>query len=319
MRIGVVLVTCNRLACLRQALAAYERQTRLPDRVIVVDNHSTDGTAQFLAEWQAAPRNTDYQVCRLAENLGGAGGFAHGLEESLRQSFDWVLAADDDACPGADYLALLEAAALGNGAVADGEPADGEPAAVAGRVVNGGKTDLWHRRRIHRGLLRVREVPVAEEEYTQEVFPIDEFSYVGVLLNCRAMARVGVTDAGYFLHYDDTEHALRLGAGGALLCVPGAVIHHDTPVAPGQITWKHYYSLRNFLHMLGAHFPPRYCRVEALVQYLKKGSLLAALLRGRTREERRLCRAAIADGLRGRRGRHKLYAPGWQPGKGGAP
>ena len=44
-------------------------QTRPPDHVLVVDNASTDGTAEMLRE-----EFPQVEVLRLPENQGGAGG-----------------------------------------------------------------------------------------------------------------------------------------------------------------------------------------------------------------------------------------------------
>lgn len=52
MEICVVLVTFNRLNCLKKALDEFEKQTYLPKRLIVVNNSSTDGTAEYLSEWK---------------------------------------------------------------------------------------------------------------------------------------------------------------------------------------------------------------------------------------------------------------------------
>ena len=49
MDICVVLVTYNRCEALEKTLAAYAAQTRSPRAILVVDNHSTDGTAALPA------------------------------------------------------------------------------------------------------------------------------------------------------------------------------------------------------------------------------------------------------------------------------
>ena len=48
MKIGAVVVTYNRLDKLKKALESFEKQLYLPAYVIVADNASTDGTAQYL-------------------------------------------------------------------------------------------------------------------------------------------------------------------------------------------------------------------------------------------------------------------------------
>ena len=70
---AVVVVTRNRLELLKTCVAALRGQTRQPDEIIVVDNDSNDGTA----EWLAAQKNLT--VVRQ-QNTGGAGGFYEGSD-----------------------------------------------------------------------------------------------------------------------------------------------------------------------------------------------------------------------------------------------
>lgn len=78
LRVAAVVVTYNRLPLLRQCLAALKNQTVSPAAVWVVDNASTDGTAQAVQAMQFPQlvyRNT-------GKNLGGAGDF---LTECVRR------------------------------------------------------------------------------------------------------------------------------------------------------------------------------------------------------------------------------------------
>ena len=48
MKVNCVIVTYNRLALLKECLAAIEKQTYPIHKVIVIDNCSTDGTKEYL-------------------------------------------------------------------------------------------------------------------------------------------------------------------------------------------------------------------------------------------------------------------------------
>ena len=74
MHVSAVVVTRNRRALLVECLAALATQSRPPDRIIVVDNASTDGTVELLKE-----RYPEVEVLVLASNQGGAGGFHEGI------------------------------------------------------------------------------------------------------------------------------------------------------------------------------------------------------------------------------------------------
>ena len=93
--VTAVVVTYNRLPLLRRCLAALQAQTAQGLRVLVVDNASADGTAEYL-KTLAMPG----LVCRiLTENLGGAGGFAYGMQAAAELGCKAVWLMDDDTLP----------------------------------------------------------------------------------------------------------------------------------------------------------------------------------------------------------------------------
>jgi len=104
-RIGVVavVVTWNRAELLVRSLFAILGQTAPPDRVLVVDNASTDETASVLGR-QFDDR---VDVISLRENVGGAGGFAAGIVRALEYRPDAVWLMDDDTIPEPTALQAL--------------------------------------------------------------------------------------------------------------------------------------------------------------------------------------------------------------------
>ena len=106
--VAIVVVTYNRadlLAVMLDGLAALERPA---DAVIVVDNASTDHTADVLAAW-VSTGSTDgtRQVITAEKNLGGAGGFHRGVRTAYQQGFDRIWLMDDDVVPAPDCLTVL--------------------------------------------------------------------------------------------------------------------------------------------------------------------------------------------------------------------
>ncbi len=101
----MVVVTHNRRQLLAASLEAIFGQSRLPDRVHVIDNASDDGTADMVTD-----RFPTTSLNRLTSNTGGAGGFAAGLAFALDDGADLVWLMDDDTVPAPNALAeLLEA------------------------------------------------------------------------------------------------------------------------------------------------------------------------------------------------------------------
>ncbi len=100
MKIGAVIVTYNRLECLKRCVAAVREQSRPPDEIIVINNGSTDGTLPWLSEQPGL-------VVVTQENLGGAGGFHSGFKHAFERGHDWVWCMDDDGVPALDCLEQL--------------------------------------------------------------------------------------------------------------------------------------------------------------------------------------------------------------------
>src|ERR1700693_3664837 len=95
-----VVVTHDRLLLLQECIQAIQEQTHKVCEIIVVDNGSSDGTAEWLAGQQKLT------VISQA-NLGGAGGFNAGIRKAHDRGADWIWCLDDDTIPQADCLEKL--------------------------------------------------------------------------------------------------------------------------------------------------------------------------------------------------------------------
>ena len=105
--IAAVVVTFNRKELLIECLAALRSQHRPVDRIIIVDNASTDGTQDLLVE-NGVLSAPDVDYIRLRENEGGAGGFYWGIRYAFEKGADWIWLMDDDVEPVPDALEALE-------------------------------------------------------------------------------------------------------------------------------------------------------------------------------------------------------------------
>jgi len=133
--ICAVVVTYNREKLLLDCLEALFKQSRPLDAIYIVDNASTDGTAEALLEHkyiiklppsnilepcemfcirnhrQDTEMQTDISVkvyyVKMHENVGGAGGFYQGVKRCYENGFDWMWLMDDDGVPNEDCLNKL--------------------------------------------------------------------------------------------------------------------------------------------------------------------------------------------------------------------
>ncbi|KAB2347859.1 glycosyltransferase [Actinomadura rudentiformis] len=232
--VAAVVVTYNRRELLDEALAALRDQTRVPDRFIVVDNASSDGTAALIRD-----RFPDVELLELPRNVGGAGGFAAGIARALDAGMDLLWLLDDDTVPEPGALqALLAAREAGAGE-------DGPPTLVASRVV-------WTDGRAH-PMNTPRPKPratAAEWEIARAAgcVPIRSASFVSVLVDAAVVRRRGLPVADYFLWNDDFEFTTRLLRGRrGLLCDDSVVVHKTkgfggADADPGE---RFFYEVRN--------------------------------------------------------------------------
>ena len=100
-KVAAIVVTYNRLEDLKKCLKSIQAQEGVALDIIVVNNHSTDGTREYLE------KQTIVHSLHLEQNLGGAGGFKAGLEYALQLESDFFWIMDDDVLPTSDALKSL--------------------------------------------------------------------------------------------------------------------------------------------------------------------------------------------------------------------
>ena len=107
-RIFAVIVTYNRKALLEECLEAVASQALLPDKVLVVDNHSTDGTPELFSDFKRWGVLEDrIIVYRTVENIGCAGGLYVGIAKAMENGADAIWIMDDDTIPNEHTLENL--------------------------------------------------------------------------------------------------------------------------------------------------------------------------------------------------------------------
>jgi GT2 family glycosyltransferase len=247
-QVVAVVVAHDRRELLAHALHALADQTAPLARVVVVDNASTDGSAE-VARGVAAARGLPLDLLALPRNTGGAGGFAAGLARALHgrdPHLVWLM--DDDTVPTPTALAELLAARARRAAAAG--PGAPPPVLLASRVV-------WHDGREHpmntprtRPGVRRAEARLAA---AAGAAPVRSASFVSCLVDAAAVRRAGLPVAAYFLWNDDFEFTTRLLRRAAGLHVPASVVVHRTRVFGGTDADpgpRFRYEVRNKLWML---------------------------------------------------------------------
>lgn len=233
-RVVAVVVAYNRRDLLAEVLSALAAQRHPLARVVVVDNASTDDSADVV---RAAGELVD--LVPLERNTGGAGGFAAGMAVALdRHAPDWLWLMDDDTVPAEDALEAMLAAVAASEFVAAGS-----------RVVWTDGTE--HPMNTPRAKPFVSRDERAAAERRGGI-PIRSTSFVSMLVRADVVREVGLPIADYFIWNDDFEYSTRVLRGRRGIHVPGSVVVHKTKVLgstdvdPGA---RFYYEVRNKLWM----------------------------------------------------------------------
>ena len=251
MSVFCAVVTHNRRDLLVRCLEAIAAQTRPVDRLLVVDNASSDGTYERLADLDMP---LDY--LRIERNGGGAEGFHYAVRAGLDSGADWIWLMDDDCRPEPDALERL---------LASEQASDPEAAVLAPLVTMPGGAVLP----LNRGHLRKRWfltplVGLKPADYERDATEVEHVSLVGPLVRRSAAAATDPPRRELFIWWDDLEWVSRLREHGRVWLVPASRIEHDDPSPmpstsfPARVRdylrggdfasgWKRAYGLRNMI------------------------------------------------------------------------
>ena len=192
-----VVVTYNRLELLKQCVEALRAQSTGCD-ILIVDNASTDGTAQ----WAAGQRDCRYR--NTGSNLGGAGGFNRGMRWAVEAGYGFVWVMDDDTLPEPQALEkLLEA-----------------DRALGGNYGWLSSVALW----TDGGECKMNRQKLKKSYYDYSPFlkyglvQAEQATFVSLFLRSDVICRFGLPITEFFIWGDDLEFTRRIAVRGRVPC-----------------------------------------------------------------------------------------------------
>lgn len=240
-QVCAVVVTYNRKALLVECLNALFLQICPVEKIILIDNASTDGTPDLLRQ-KGYLDNSLIEYLRLPTNTGGAGGFHEGIKWAYKEGFEWIWVMDDDTIPNSNALNELFVAHQRFDKAQ-------QPRLLASKVV-------WLDGSLH--IMNTPKVKLSDQERLilaaqHSTLSVRHTTFVATLLHRTTVEQYGLPIADYFIWVDDIEYTARILRNEFGVLVPSSLVLHKTV---SQHTWKDdncgkaYYHVRNNVWML---------------------------------------------------------------------
>lgn len=269
-QVAAVVLTYNRRDLLQRCLAAILEQTRLCDRVIVINNASTDDTADVLKAFASA----GVEVCSLPKNLGAAGGFNAGMHLGHQTGADFVWVMDDDVIAAPDALAeLLHAYEVLDKAAVAAPFVISTARSPQGLMTNTPEVDR------RSNALHYENWP---HLLSHGLVPVSRSTFVSVLFARRTIDRHGLPFAAMFIWGEDFEYTLRVTRDAPGYMVGRSQVEHVRALAGTldirtehdrqRIAW-HRFQVRNNIYT-----SRRYARRRVTVKHTLRVGWLALQL-----------------------------------------
>ncbi len=245
--ICVVICNFNKQDFVLGAIASVQETAADIADILVVDNASTDHSVALIRN-----QFPDIRLDVLPVNIGGSGGFAHGMREAQRAGYRYIALLDNDAVvlPGtlAGMMTRLDSHA-DIGVVGPAMCKMDTPAMVqeigANVLLEDGTFHLNH----------------PSERYSAISIDLLDCDYVPaccLMTTGSVIALVGVFDEQFFLYWDDIDWCVRVrDAGWRVVADPQICALHKGGGVNATNTVPRYYYWRNKLRFFRKH-PKRY-------------------------------------------------------------
>lgn len=207
MGVSAVVVTFNRLELLKECLNCLESQKVSLDKIVIINNNSSDGTTEYLKQI----KNENYLVKNLKKNLGGAGGFSEGLKVAMEETDSdlfWIM--DDDTMVTENSLEKL---------------------INADRLLNRNYGYLCSNVRLW-STNEPANIPEPIDDWTalakEGLIKVRSATFVSLIIPREKVKEVGLPVSKMFIWGDDTEYTNRLYTDSNCYLVSDSIINHKS-------------------------------------------------------------------------------------------
>lgn len=247
-RIASVVVTYNRKELVAENIIATLNQSLKVDKIIVVNNCSTDGTEEYLNN--RFVDETKIEVISLDQNYGGAGGFYYGLKYAIDLGFDYVFLMDDDGRPYNDqcfenlFLSIIESDY-------------NKPIMINSMVIQ-------NESKLTFGLGKIEFIEEAYKKAENGIVTGIINPFNGTLISRKLVETIGYPNKDFFIKGDEVDYYARaIKATAVVHTAVNSLYYHPAPpnmkqkkffgksmYVYAEASWKEYYNVRNATYRL---------------------------------------------------------------------
>ncbi len=209
-KVAAVVVTYNRKALLLENIESLLNQTAsdLLD-IIIIDNASTDGTQEALAEYI---NNEQIIYKNTGANLGGAGGFQYGIKYATENAYEFVWVMDDDCMPTNTALEVF---------LDTDKKLNGKYGYLSSKV-------LWKDRSICTMNIQRKTMYCNVKDFSSDLVEVCMASFVSLFLPTKVVKEVGLPIKEFFIWTDDWEYTRRISLKYKCYLVNQSVVIHKS-------------------------------------------------------------------------------------------
>lgn len=278
-KICAIVVTYNREKLMKKCIGKLIENSDDLDKIIVVNNASTDGTKEFLNKID----NSKLHIINLEKNLGGAGGFTKGIEYAYNHGFDYFWIMDDDTMVNESTLKYL----------LDGFRNGDKVGFVCSNVLFTDKSQC------------VMNIPKISkrwgEQLIKNLLKVESASFVSILICREVVEKLGLPIREFFIWGDDLEYTQRITSEyNGYMNIKSTVIHEmnsnigiDIVSDNSDRINRYYYEYRNKMFIY-----KRNKKIAKYIGYVLKTIIKIIILNNENKIKKiKIVSSGVKDGL----------------------
>jgi len=236
----IAIVTFNRSNLLTRLLTSIGEMDPKPGHIVIIDNASTDDTADVVESFREAVAPAEIVYRRMETNTGGSGGFSEGMRVAYELGSEWIWLMDDDVEVLSDGLAKM------------GKWAPRFKSIQGRRYDYDGSAFYWQ--------YRVAEplgipIPFAPAEFDASGYkPMNSGCFEGMFIHRDIVQQIGLPDPRFFIYWDDQMYGWLASRKTTSVIVDEFVLRRTREIKQWDMGIRHmnassnayrYYIMRN--------------------------------------------------------------------------